>query len=105
MAEARFWRPDGEDAVLVDLRLTPKSVADRIEGSVTDAAGRAFLKARVRAVPEDGEANAALLKLLARTIGVPKSAVTLVAGHTSRLKTLRLTGDAGRLATALNALH
>ncbi len=72
---------------------------------MTDAAGRAFLKARVRAVPEDGKANAALLKLLAKTIGVPKSAVTLVAGHTSRVKTLRLTGDAGRLATALNALN
>ena len=72
---------------------------------MTDAAGRAFLKARVRAVPEDGKANAALLKLLARTIGVPKSAVTLVAGHTSRVKTLRLTGDAKRLATALNALN
>lgn len=105
MAGARFWRPDGEDAVLVDLRLTPKSAADRIEGMVTDAEGRAFLKARVRAVPEDGKANAALLKLLARTIGVPKSAVTLVAGHTSRVKTLRLTGNAGRLAAALNALN
>ena len=105
MTEARFWRPDGEDAVLVDIRLTPKSAADRIDGMVTDAAGRAFLKARVRAVPEDGKANAALLKLLAETIGVPKSAVTLVAGHTSRMKTLRLTGDTGRLAAALNALN
>lgn len=105
MTEARFWRPDGEDVVLVDIRLTPKSAADRIESSVTDAAGRVFLKARVRAVPEDGKANAALLKLLAKTIGVPKSAVTLVAGHTSRVKTLRLAGDAKRLATALNALN
>jgi uncharacterized protein (TIGR00251 family) len=105
VTEARFWRPDGEDVVIVDIRLTPKSAADRIESSVTDAAGRAFLKARVRAVPEDGKANAALLKLLAKAIGVPKSAVTLVAGHTSRVKTLRLTGDAGRLATALNALN
>ena len=105
MTEARFWRPDGEDAVLVDIRLTPKSAADRIEGMVTDAAGRAFLKARVRAVPEDGKANAALLKLMAKTIGVPKSAVTLVAGHTSRMKTLRVTGDTERLAAALNALN
>ena len=105
MTEARFWRPDGEDAVLVDIRLTPKSAVDRIEGMVTDAAGRAFLKARVRAVPEDGKANAALLKLLAKTIGVPKSAVTLVAGHTSRMKTLRVTGDTERLAAALNALN
>lgn len=72
---------------------------------MADAAGRMLLKARVRAVPEDGKANAALLKLLAKTIGVPKSAVTLVAGHTSRVKTLRLTGDAARLATALNALN
>ena len=105
MTEARFWRPDGEDAVLVDIRLTPKSAVDRIEGMVTDAAGRAFLKARVRAVPEDGKANAALLKLLAKTIGVPKSAVTLVAGHTSRMKTLRVTAATERLAAALNALN
>lgn len=87
------------------VRLTPKSARDAIEGVEAGADGRAFLKARVRAVPEDGKANAALLKLLAKAIGVPKSAVTLVAGHTSRAKTIRLTGDAKRLATALNALN
>ena len=83
----------------LELRVTPKASRNEIreEGGT--------LRVYVTTVPEDGKANAALLKLLARTIGVPKSAVTLVAGHTSRAKTIRLTGDAKRLATALNALN
>lgn len=45
-----------------------------------------MLKVRVRARPIEGEANEALIKLLARTLGVPRSAVTLTRGAQSRLK-------------------
>ncbi|MEF2552253.1 DUF167 family protein [Aurantimonas sp. A2-1-M11] len=90
--------------MLVDVRLTPKSAADRVEGRGTDAAGRMWLKARVRAVPEDGKANAALLRLVAKTLGVPRSAVTIVSGQTARMKTLRGVGEPKRLDLALDAL-
>tara|TARA_R110000782_G_scaffold145080_1_gene237863 strand:+ start:637 stop:924 length:288 start_codon:yes stop_codon:yes gene_type:complete len=82
------------------VRLTPGASADRIDGWDVDAEGRAVLKVRVRARPVEGEANTALLKLLARTLGVPKSAVTLQRGGQSRLKMIRVEGldDAGVMA-------
>ena len=64
-----------------------------MEGVETGADGRSHLKARVRAVPEKGAANTALEKLLARALDVPASSVTVVAGGTTRLKTVRITGD------------
>jgi len=72
------------------VRLTPRGGADRIDGWGRDAAGRAFLKARVRAAPTEGEANAALVALLAKTLGLPKSAVTVAHGTTQRLKQVDL---------------
>lgn len=86
------------------MRLTPRAAIDRLEGVAAMADGRAFLPARVRAVPEKGAANMALTKLVADALDVPRSAVTLVAGATSRLKTLRVAGDPARLAKALAAL-
>lgn len=90
----------------VDLfvRLTPKAALDRLEGVETSADGRSHLKARVRAVPENGAANAALQKLLAKALGVPASAVSVVSGGTSRLKTLRISGEPRALAESIDAL-
>ena len=47
---------------------------------------------RVRAAPEKGEANAALEKLLAKSLGVPKSNVQVARGTTARLKTIEIEG-------------
>ncbi|MCZ8544236.1 DUF167 domain-containing protein [Mesorhizobium qingshengii] len=90
----------------VDLfvRLTPKAALDRLEGVETSADGRSHLKARVRAVPENGAANQALQRLVAKALGVPASAVSVVAGGTSRLKTLRISGDPRALAESIDAL-
>ena len=74
------------------VRLTPGASADRIDGWDVDAEGRAVLKVRVRARPVEGEANTALLKFLAKTLGVPKSAVTLQRGGQSRLKMIQIDG-------------
>ncbi|MCB1539567.1 MAG: DUF167 domain-containing protein [Rhodoblastus sp.] len=83
------------------VRLTPKGGRDAIDGVETMSDGKVVLKARVRAVPEDGKANAALIELLAKALRVPRSAVTVAAGHTSRVKTLEIAGDADGLAAAL----
>jgi uncharacterized protein len=64
--------------------------------------GRAVLKARVRAAPSDGEANTALMKLLARTLGVAPRAVELVAGDAARIKRLKVLGEASALGAALS---
>lgn len=74
------------------IRLTPGASADRIDGWDVDIDGRPILKVRVRARPVEGEANTALIKLIARTLGVPKSAVTLERGGQSRTKMLSIAG-------------
>jgi uncharacterized protein (TIGR00251 family) len=89
------------DGVVVDVRLTPKGGRDAIDGVERLADGRAVLKARVRAAPSEGEANAALLKLLAKSLGVAPRQVALVAGATSRLKRVKVLGDGAALSVAL----
>ena len=93
-----------ENGIDLFVRLTPKSSVDRLEGVETAADGRSHLKARVRAVPENGAANHALERLVAKTLGVPASAVSVVAGGTARLKTLRIAGDPKVLARSVEAL-
>jgi uncharacterized protein YggU (UPF0235/DUF167 family) len=89
---------------LLDLRVTPNAAADRIEGVETRADGRVVLRVRVRAVPDRGRANAAVLALLAAALGTSKSALDLVAGDTAREKTVAITGDAAVLSARLEAL-
>ena len=74
------------------VRVQPKASADRIEDWAEDDAGREFLKVRVRAVPEDGKANSAVQKLVAKWLGLPKSAVRVVTGGKTRLKGLEIDG-------------
>lgn len=74
------------------VRLTPGASADRIAGWDVDAEGRPVLKVRVRARPIEGEANEALIKLLARALGVPKSAVVIQRGGQSRTKMVGVDG-------------
>lgn len=102
MTAGAFYRRH-DDGLDLHVRLTPKSARDAIEGVETAADGRCHLKARVRAVPEDGKANKALVKLVAKEIGLPASAVEIVAGETARLKTLRLRGDTAALEDRLSA--
>jgi uncharacterized protein YggU (UPF0235/DUF167 family) len=62
------------------------------------------LRVRVSAVPDKGKANAAVVALLARALGVPKSAVSVVSGETARLKTIAVAGDGAALAARIDAL-
>jgi uncharacterized protein YggU (UPF0235/DUF167 family) len=86
------------------IRLTPKAAADAIDGPGADAVGAMHLKARVRAVPEKGAANAALEALLAKTLSVPKSAVRVEKGASGRLKIVAIKGDAAALTRAREIL-
>jgi uncharacterized protein YggU (UPF0235/DUF167 family) len=87
------------------VRLTPKGGRDAIEGWSSDAAGKALLKARVAAAPEDGKANSALVELIARTLGVKKSSVRIVSGASSRVKLIEVDGDRALLARLARAGH
>lgn len=86
------------------VRLTPKGGRDAIDGWMRDSAGEISLKVRVRAVPEDGKANEALITLIAKTLHVAKSDVQLIAGATSRHKRLGIEGDPVALTARLQSL-
>lgn len=92
------------DGVVLWLRLTPKGGRDAIDGVETLADGRSVLKARVRAAPQDGEANDALIALVAKTLSAPRKAVTIRAGEASRVKKLFIAGNPASLIDALARL-
>jgi hypothetical protein len=87
------WRRIAGGAEL-RVRATPNASKDAVEGLGEDASGQRFLKVRVRAVPEKGKANAAIEQVIAKALGLPKSAVSVDKGETRRIKTVRIAGDA-----------
>lgn len=103
MASPRPWSvvPGG---LVLAVRLTPKGGRDAIDGIETRADGQCVLKARVRAVPSEGEANRALIALVAHAAGVPPRDVTVTAGATSRVKRLAIAGHGPTLAAALEKI-
>lgn len=76
----------------LSVRLTPRGGRDAFDGWAVDAQGRAYLKLRVAAPPVDGEANAALVRLIAKALRRPASAVTIISGETARLKLVEIDG-------------
>lgn len=92
------------DGVRLAVRLTPKAGRDGIKGLKPTADGGVELAVKVTAVPENGKANDALLRLLAKRLKLPVSTLQLVAGATDRHKQILIEGDAARLETALSAL-
>lgn len=98
----RPWRETREGLALA-VRLTPRGGRDAIDGIETLADGRCVLKARVRAAPTEGEANAALIRLLANEFGLSRSQLTIAAGAAARLKTVAIHGEAGLLVAAFEA--
>lgn len=83
------------------VKATPKAARDAIVGIAADDGGKAVIKVTVRAAPEGGKANAAVIALLAKAWGVPKSRITIARGETSRLKTVFIEGDPRALAERL----
>jgi uncharacterized protein (TIGR00251 family) len=90
------------DGLVITVRLTPKGGRDAIDGVERLADGRAVVRARVRAAPSDGAANAALLRLLADRLDVAPRDVSFMAGATNRIKRIKVAGDATALAAALD---
>jgi len=103
VAPERPWRSLA-GGLSVSVRATPKGGRDAIDGVVILADGQRALKVRVRTAPTDGKANDALARVLAKSVGVPPSAVSLLQGAAGRLKTFRIGGDPATLAAALERL-
>jgi uncharacterized protein len=92
------------DGLRLTVRLTPKGGRDAIDGVGTLADGQRVLQARVRAAPSEGEANAALLGLLAKKLGVAARSVRLEAGASARLKRIKVDGNGAALAARLDRI-
>ena len=103
MLAARPWTVVASGVVVV-VRLTPKGGRNEIAGIEQLSDGKCVLKARVRAAASDGEANDALMRLLAKALDVAPRQVSLVAGATARIKRLMIAGDGMALAAALERL-
>ena len=97
------WRLEAEGLALW-LRLSPKGGRDAVEGVEILSDGRRVLKARVRAAPENGKANAALIDLLASWLRAPKSAISIRSGETARIKQIFIAGAPAAYLDALQSL-
>jgi uncharacterized protein YggU (UPF0235/DUF167 family) len=78
----------------IAVRVTPRGGRDAVDGWIRDDAGRLLLKVRVAAAAAEGQANDAVIALLAKALGRPKSALTLVSGQTARVKRISVEGVA-----------
>ena len=90
--------------MLLAVRVTPKSSRDGVTGLHSGADGAVSLAVKVTAAPDKGKANKAVIAGVAEAAGLPKSAVTLVAGGIDRHKTLLVTGNPAGLEALIAAL-
>ena len=91
---SRAWIDD-ETGLTLRIRLTPNASKDAVEGVTGTADGLCHIGVRVRAVPEKGKANTALVAVWSEFRGLPRRDIECSRGMTSRLKTVRVTADAG----------
>ncbi len=101
-AEGRCWSalPDG---IRLRLKVQPKARRNAIAGTAPDRDGP-VLKVAVKAPPEDGKANAAVVGLLAEVFDVAKAAVSVVSGATDRRKLVEIRGNSSDLGASLDRL-
>lgn len=93
----------GSRGLTLALRVQPGAGRDQVVGLVADATGAVALKLKIAAPPEDGRANAAVLALLAKALGLPKSALSLVKGERDRGKVVAIAGDPAALEPRIGA--
>jgi uncharacterized protein len=98
-ADPRPWRRD-KAGLRLQLRVTPKSAREGVEGIVDTAQGEVFT-VRVHVAADKGEANRAVERVIAEWIGVGRTSVTVSAGAKSRLKTIAVAGEPAKLAALM----
>jgi uncharacterized protein len=92
-----FLRIDKHGDASVEVVVVPKASRTHLTG-IHGEPGRESLRVRLKALPEGGKANDALIKWLADRLDIPPQAITLVRGETSRHKQLHLSAAAASVA-------
>ena len=82
-----WYRLAGDGSISLTLHIQPGAKKTEFAGLHGDA-----LKIRLAAPPVDGKANEALIRFIADTLGLAKSAVSLKSGQTSRRKVVEVQG-------------
>ena len=90
-------------AIRLELRLSPNAKRSAITGTGEDANGRVYLKASVTAIPENGKANAALIKLLSKEWKIAKSTIRIRREQTNPRKTIEIAGEIDRVRPLISA--
>ena len=90
-----------KSGVRLSVRLTPKARQAGVYGLALGADGAAYVKAGVSAPAEDGKANRALIKLLARALNLPASSMTIATGAAARHKSIQIVGDVAEIKKRL----
>lgn len=89
------------DGIVLSIRVTPKSSRNEVTGLHTAADGAVSLAVKVSAPPDNGKANRAVIEVLAKAFGLPKSAFALVSGETSRDKVVSVAGNLAALEAVI----
>lgn len=82
---SRGWCSALPGAIRLAVQITPNAKKTEVIGVLDDA-----LKLKLQAQPIDGKANEALIKFLAKTLSVPRGAVTITHGQTSKKKLIEV---------------
>lgn len=97
-----FTRKD--DDLILHVRVSPGASRDQAKGMFTDANGKNWLQVKVRAAPDKGKANKAVITVLSKLLGLPKSRFELIRGATARTKVLHLSSAGQTCEKALKLL-
>lgn len=89
------WLLSTHDGCILTVKATPRANKSQIAGADPE-----WLRVRLQAPPVDGKANAELTAFFAKTFGIPKRAVEILTGDTSRLKRVKLCGVSADAVTA-----
>jgi len=90
------------DGAVFRIKLTPTTSKNALGAIQADADGNPLLRASTAAAPKGGKTKAALLKLFARKLGLPKTSIRLIAGDKSWHKTILVEGSPDELINALD---
>jgi uncharacterized protein (TIGR00251 family) len=88
------YRPADVLKSQISIRVTPRSAKPGIGDWREDADGREELEVRVAESPNDGAANEAVVKLLAKALGIGRSELSIISGRTDRHKRIAIPFDA-----------